>query len=338
MKKRILELDAFRGIAAVMVVCFHYVMNTEFGHSIFKVGVTGVDLFYLISGYVIFMTVEGRENWKNFIVSRFSRLYPPFWSALLFTSALYLIFKKDTLTPVMFIGNLTMIPHILGIEEIDHSYWSLAVEVVFYVLILIALLTKQIKNIEKWSAVGLVLLVLFHFVSPLLHVEGLLFKISYRIEFLNQAPLFIAGIIFYKMHHERPTLYRHLLVLCSFVLACFMHPKGRALQHISFTEHTIMLMIYFAMFYLFIYGLIGWIANTGTLFLGKISYSLYLIHQYFSLRILIPSLMDAGLPHLHACIVSLLIVIITAAGFAYFIEYPLHDKIRAYLKRNTTKV
>ncbi|MEO6151226.1 MAG: acyltransferase [Mucilaginibacter sp.] len=337
-KKRILELDAFRGIAAVMVVCFHYVLGTEFKDTIFKVGGTGVDLFYIISGYVILMTVERAKGWKDFVLSRFSRLYPTFWAALLFTSTLYLIFKKDELTAKIFAGNITMIPHILGIPEVDNSYWSLAVEFIFYVLITVALITRQIKNIEWWVAAGLLFIFSFHFVSPLINIDYLLFKISYRIEFLNQAPLFFAGIIFYKMHNEKPTILRHLLVLCSLVLMFTLHPKGRMLPHISFQEHLIMLGIYFTMFYLFVYGLIGWIINGITLFLGKISYSLYLIHQYFSIRIIIPYLRDVlHLSHAIACVVSFAIVIATAGVFAYYIEFPLHEKVRAALKRYTNK-
>lgn len=71
---RILELDALRGIAVVIVLIFHltlYRKETEYG---FKLGVTGVDLFFLISGFVIFLTLQQSNNWKNFIFNRFSRL------------------------------------------------------------------------------------------------------------------------------------------------------------------------------------------------------------------------------------------------------------------------
>ncbi|RCH54370.1 hypothetical protein DJ568_13875 [Mucilaginibacter hurinus] len=336
LQKRILELDAFRGIAAVMVVCFHYVLGTEFKDTVFILGGTGVDLFYIISGYVILMTVERSRGWKDFVTSRFSRLYPTFWAALLFTSALYLIFKNDVLTARVFIGNSTMVPHILGVPEIDNSYWSLAVEFVFYVLITVILVFRQISKIEAWVAVGLFFCFVFHFISPLLHLDYYLFKVSYRVEFLNQAPLFFAGIVFYKMHHEKPTLHRHLLVICCLLLMCSLHPKGRMLPHISFEGHWTMLGIYFGMFYLFIYSQMGWIINGVTLFLGKISYSLYLIHQYFSVRIIIPFFMErVQLSYAGACIAALVVVLVTASAFAYYIEFPLHKKIRGLLKGAT---
>lgn len=59
------ELDALRGIAALMVVLFHFTMyrqETKFG---FKLGTTGVDLFFLISGFVIIMSLIKIKNSKD---------------------------------------------------------------------------------------------------------------------------------------------------------------------------------------------------------------------------------------------------------------------------------
>ena len=55
---RLLELDALRGIAAMMVVLFHLTMNTAIEKFGFRYGVTGVDLFFIISGFVIFLTLN----------------------------------------------------------------------------------------------------------------------------------------------------------------------------------------------------------------------------------------------------------------------------------------
>ena len=80
---RLLELDALRGIAAMAVMGFHYttLYSHETGHLgelPFEVryGNYGVHLFFMISGFVIFMTLERTRTAKDFIVSRFSRLFP----------------------------------------------------------------------------------------------------------------------------------------------------------------------------------------------------------------------------------------------------------------------
>src|SRR4051812_43348422 len=85
-KPRIELLDSFRFLAIILVVLFHYFYskrNTEglypygdqYGH-IFKHGNIGVQLFFKISGFVIFMTIEKCKTLKEFLVRRFIRLCP----------------------------------------------------------------------------------------------------------------------------------------------------------------------------------------------------------------------------------------------------------------------
>jgi peptidoglycan/LPS O-acetylase OafA/YrhL len=93
--RRLLELDALRGIAAIAVVCFHLGLSyQEESHKIFNLGVTGVDLFFIISGFVILMTLEKTKNWQDFIISRASRLYPVYWVCVSLTAALMFLLGK----------------------------------------------------------------------------------------------------------------------------------------------------------------------------------------------------------------------------------------------------
>ena len=90
MTNRIIELDALRGIAAIFVLIYHYTYryNSLYGHSGileelgFYWGKQGVQLFFMISGFVIFLSLNHLKKPMDFIVSRFSRLYPPFWIAI----------------------------------------------------------------------------------------------------------------------------------------------------------------------------------------------------------------------------------------------------------------
>ena len=96
---RIVELDAIRGIAALMVVLYHYttwyVQSVGFSSTAplfeFWQGRLGVYLFFIVSGFVIFLTLEKCDNIKSFIVSRVARLYPAYWVCVIITfSLLYL--------------------------------------------------------------------------------------------------------------------------------------------------------------------------------------------------------------------------------------------------------
>ena len=122
---RILELDALRGIAVLAVVFFHMTMGREEAKYGFKLGVTGVDLFFIISGFVILLTLEKTKNWRSFLISRFSRLYPAYWICVTFTTILGLLASMLTHKPVpegllvKYIANMTMLQLYLRQADID---------------------------------------------------------------------------------------------------------------------------------------------------------------------------------------------------------------------------
>src|SRR5580692_12667601 len=84
---RIEELDSLRGIAAMAVVVNHY---THWGPYVarrvpyFWWGLQGVDLFFVISGFVILMTAS-HGTLRDFVISRASRLFPGYWFCALFS-------------------------------------------------------------------------------------------------------------------------------------------------------------------------------------------------------------------------------------------------------------
>ena len=85
------ELDALRGIAALIVVLFHFTMEREQAKLGFELGVTGVDLFFIISGFVIYMTINKVSTTLEFVINRFTRLFPVYWSCVTFTFLLQVI-------------------------------------------------------------------------------------------------------------------------------------------------------------------------------------------------------------------------------------------------------
>ena len=112
---RILELDALRGIAALSVFFYHasiyYKESIYF--SFFRFGLTGVDLFFLISGFVIFSSIQNKTR-IQFIKSRFLRLYPSYWLALTLTFILIVLkyFDKGILNLIplnQYLVNFTLI-------------------------------------------------------------------------------------------------------------------------------------------------------------------------------------------------------------------------------------
>ncbi len=86
---RIPELDGLRGIAILLVLVFHFTPHTgplRYAVHIFQLGWTGVDLFFVLSGYLItgilLDTVGHRAYYRNFIVRRCLRIFPAYYLSL----------------------------------------------------------------------------------------------------------------------------------------------------------------------------------------------------------------------------------------------------------------
>ena len=148
---RLVQIDGLRALAALSVVSFHYTTQFErnFQHTEklafdFSLGYLGVNLFFVISGFVIYMTLDKIHAPLDFVVSRFSRLFPPYWVAILLTWGIvtsvglpgYTVSWKEAVV------NLTMLQSFFSVRDVDGVYWSLQVELVFYVWMLILWVTK----------------------------------------------------------------------------------------------------------------------------------------------------------------------------------------------------
>ncbi len=130
---RLVEVDALRGLAALAVVLFHH--TTRFGELFQPVSPTsisfpdghhGVNLFFIISGFVIFMTLEKTSRPMDFVVSRFSRLFPAYWAAIILTFFIthLLGLPGKLVDAAAAIGNLVMIHGLFGIPHVDGVYWT----------------------------------------------------------------------------------------------------------------------------------------------------------------------------------------------------------------------
>ncbi|QRR01276.1 acyltransferase family protein [Dyadobacter sandarakinus] len=331
---RFRELDALRGMAAIAVVIFHFTMNDNaklLGWD-FRYGVTAVDIFFMISGFVIYLMTNRIRSWQEFLVFRFARLYPAFWYCLLITSAFVLIYNPRNFDPVQVLANTTMFPVYFGIENLDGSYWTLLVELVFYLWLFLIFLFDRKNDVEHVGAFTLGAILLFHALHFLYPV---FYEVAVRkVELLNHFPLFYAGILFCLLtirNSRSPKTFA--LILVALLSACYLHDKGgRSMYHISAREHYLILGGYFTIFFLFVFNKLSFINNPILLFLGRISYCLYLIHQYIGQQ-LISTLyqrfdMDANL----ALSIAVVICIVLAQLITTFVEIPANRYIRWLFK------
>jgi len=152
MKQRIEHLDGFRGIAILLVLGFHAYSRWKevlpYGDRfaefpLFRTGWVGVDLFFLISGFVILMTLENCPSPVLFLKKRWLRLFPAMAICSLtsygFAQCLPSTFPPPNFPFDLMPGLLFIDPnwlHEIGLpwNAIEGSYWSIFVEVKFYVI------------------------------------------------------------------------------------------------------------------------------------------------------------------------------------------------------------
>lgn len=285
---RIPELDLLRFLAALAVVFFHYayrgyaaddltVMNYPELHPFSIYGFMGVHLFFMISGFVIMMTADG-AGIKKFVASRISRLAPAFWVCCTITFAVTYLIGGDQFEATWRQYGINMAT--LGIGKnaspIDGAYWSLDVELRFYRLVLILIVIGQIGRMERWLFLWLGSVVLINVLSTSKFSEFLV---------AEYAGFFIAGAGFFLIRAHGFSKSRVVLVCASWLL-CVYH---EIILLNDFNEYYGVelspVIVVLAMTSFFIVLLMLALRKTPCLrgsiwvWLGAVSYPLYLIHQ-----------------------------------------------------------
>ncbi|MGJ9411311.1 acyltransferase family protein [Aeromicrobium sp. CF4.19] len=292
-RPRFRVLDSLRLVAAMMVLLYHY---TAFNHSHWGVetkeqfqfisrftayGATGVQLFFIISGFVILLSANGRTL-PQFVTSRVSRLYPAYWVAVLSAAFLYVFIAPGTFKDIsvdMVLANLTMTQEALNVPHVDGVYWTLWVELLFYVLIgglLVAGLTEA-----RVTA--------FIFLWPLLAAVAQSADASFLTAILSPtyASLFCGGMALCLIHLHGHSTVRWLLVGFNACIAAHQTAERWVLGSIAEnTEQdvsaTVGVVIILAMFAAVAIATVTPVAHLGPAWLttaGALTYPLYLFHE-----------------------------------------------------------
>ncbi len=326
--RRLTELDGLRGIAALAVVIFHYLYhyNSIYGHSfevseIFRFGYYGVHLFFIVSGFVIYWTISRSNNALDFLWSRFSRLYPPFWVAITLTFLIVFIFSLPgrEVNFMTYLSNITMIHEYLGYEHVDGVYWTLTLELAFYFWIFVILSIGQIRNIEKillfWICMSSV--ITFHKFNIMIDPRLKKFLI------LDYIELFTAGICFYKYKTKSYSFITHILLFTTVVALYTSYSTKIA---------TALCGLYF-IFWLIINNKAKLLSNGLLVYLGTISYSLYLIHQNIG-YVIIRQFYLNDLNPLFGIFTAVVISLIASHLIMNYVERPSLKYLKSFYQNN----
>jgi peptidoglycan/LPS O-acetylase OafA/YrhL len=330
---RFLELDGLRGLAALSVVLYHYtyMYNQYFENRdkpllSFSRGNLGVELFFIISGFVILMTVSRTKTILDFVVSRVSRIYPVYWVAVIFTFAVLTIsgiWPTGATSKPALLFNFTMLQRFVSVKAVDGVYWSLQYELLFYGLILGALVLGLIRRVELLCVAMLasslaywVLLQADVFAS--LGSAGSLIKQAWLLAIILQdAEFFVSGMMLYRSREAGLSSSRLAIIAGAIGMSFLVDGWVMGVAHTGFV-----ILVGLAIF-----GYVPFLRSRPMVFLGAISYPLYLVHQYAG-YVLIDKLEAAGVNANFAIVATIATAIAGAVILSRTIERPVTRVVR----------
>ena len=295
--KRLHNIDVLRAIAALLVVWQHsfenfigapdtalietslsgIILSTDFGRI-------GVVCFFLISGFVIpFSFSHGPKALRFFSIRRFFRLYPVYWVSVLGAALATLLLTNKPFESGTIIANLSMLQTLFGEPHIQGLYWTLQAELAFYVLCGLVLATGIPNRPITYLFASLISLGVFMIVSLLNFKFRLFANLANEVLIIPYAlAIMFCGTLLRTILDPTESYGTKKLLLIG-PLAVFGLPLMIFLLHIigiDLVDSPVRFSSsHFIGLGIFIVGYI-WIKtnNSFLLWLGTISYSIYLFH------------------------------------------------------------
>lgn len=341
--QRLFALDGLRGLAALTVVLVHFTVRwseSVNGESLYPYGdgyaalwgpfpdllVFGVNLFFVVSGFVIVRMLRHSTGIADFLLRRFARIWPLLFLGATATALIINFsgfpFRFDTtrnweVTPFEYIASLLLIdPGVLGpmmgrpwASWVDGVYWTLWVDVRFYfVIVLVFWVFNDTRQFAlawvgvQFASLAVLLLSLFTPLQVPIAISLLL-----QPEFLAWFTVGIAGAYFIddpKSRMGRLLAVSAAVTMLFTALATSLVIPGKTWLHI-----IVLYTIILTPFILIIVNsrLTVLFTNPVALTLGMASYALYIFHEAAGI-VVMNMLADAGMP------VSLILPVMLAAA------------------------
>lgn len=299
---RFLFLDALRGIAAVSVALFHF--NNEWASPTYREFSAllpdavlavwhrldlGVEIFFVLSGFVIAHSMAGQRvdlrYAGNFILRRSIRLDPPYWLILAITMLWpYLLFPTLVSPPLMdpgffekfggvkwFVINMFYLPNLLGQKTLVSVAWTLCLEVQFYLAYLTVLFLGhaagnvwphfRTRLIQVVFAILTLTSVAYWFTAPNTNATN---------TFIGRWWMFGSGVFIYMALRRHWSAWRAALALALLIATAITRHEPLAIA-VAATAGVI--------YFVGVRGkLQSWLSWRWLQYLGRVSYSLYLVH------------------------------------------------------------
>lgn len=348
------HIDSIRGLAALAVIYFHVAevayqngFSLSWESLIFKVfteyadlGKIAVVVFFAISGFVIpFSLLKPQATpLRNFAISRFFRLYPAYWLSLFLALLVFALLRNQYFGDEQILANITMLQQFLGQPNVMGVYWTLQIEIIFYVMSAAMFYVGILQRPSAVAAMSVLMLVaalamaiarfMLHIKFPValpLALSVMFWGISWRYWLVGHNGKKHSGVL--------PTTVALIVFVPIISLLAYNVDMGFAETWYRYTISYYIAMALFALLTTKVR-----ITNPVTMQLGLISYSVYLLGPVAQAIVekLLPYQSLAGYP-VHIIIVLTMALTIVMALLAYaFIEVPFQRLGRKISERSAT--
>lgn len=258
------HIESLRALAALIVLLFHFIsfsdangpmIGNELIRKYSEFGAQGVELFYIISGFVIYYSLTGTsfgiQNYPKYLLKRFARIFPPF----LGTIGLICIAPSFFGWPFPYSAKELLENATLTVDLFKDTQWmnpifvTLKVEFLFYLVIglLVIPLHKTIWSYALIAFSALISTYYFH-----------------SIDLVHNIPFFLMGIACSEIYRSRNLVLNYVLIAACLIFLYLVFPM-----------EDVVISVIGVVFLLWVKIKSIWLEA-----IGKFSYSLYLTHGF----------------------------------------------------------
>lgn len=284
-------MEGIRGLAVFLVFLVHYVTKMEpwlaensftelLAVYIRRVGNTGVDLFFVLSGFLIYgMLIKREQPFFEYFFARVRRIYPAFTVVFALYIGLSFLFPAYSHIPsqldqafIYLTQNFLLLPGVFDIDAMIGVAWSLSYEILFYICIPITITLFRFRALTaQQRVIGLIMVTILLFIG-----------LAYFAPHHQRMVMFLAGMLVFEavtnsQRHNRPAF-----GLLAFVIAIIYVVVLVEIEAIGWWKYLGLSVLFFALCFdsftskgitsrVFCWTPLRW--------LGNISYSYYLIHS-----------------------------------------------------------
>ena len=284
-------MEGLRGFSVVLVFLVHYVTLVnpwmdpassllDFSNALHTMGNAGVDMFFVISGYLIYGSLLSRpQKFGRFMLRRVERIYPVFIAVFIIYIALSFVFPSENKIPATFsrglvylLQNFLLLPGFFPIQPLITVAWSLSYEMLYYLVIQ---LLFPLLGLRQRSATWRVCF----FLTLAIVVVGYCGVYGGPV----RLTMFIAGILLYEAIQSRRTPTPPGVVALGVLLLGLLTTLVPVAGQMVFAMKTSVLFVAVFVLYLACFrDPAAWLSRAYSWrplrWLGNMSYSYYLVH------------------------------------------------------------